>query len=103
MALLYRDKLQKRSHYAPLCSKTSCIYFVLVLICIILPFLLVIRTYSKLSFRRLPIFKMAGMSDSPVAVSFANQIHLLKFLQVIFSLFCILMKVKSHLKSEEDV
>lgn len=46
MALLYRDELQK-SHYAPLCGKTSCIYFILVLICIILPFLLVIRTHSK--------------------------------------------------------
>lgn len=46
MVLLYRDELQ-RSHFAPLFSKTSCIYFILVLICIVLPFLLVIRTHSK--------------------------------------------------------
>ena len=46
MALLFRDELQ-RSHYAPLLSKTSCIYFILVLICIALPFILVVRTHSK--------------------------------------------------------
>lgn len=46
MVLLYRDELQ-RSHFAPLFSKTSCIYFILVLISVILPFLLVIRTHSK--------------------------------------------------------
>ena len=47
MALLYKDELQ-RSHFAPLFSKTSCIYFILVIICIVLPFLLVLRTHSKL-------------------------------------------------------
>ena len=46
MALLFRDELQ-RSHYAPLISKTSCIYFILVMICIALPFILVVRTHSK--------------------------------------------------------
>ena len=46
MALLYKDELQ-RSHFAPLFSKTSCIYFILVIICIVLPFLLVLRTHSK--------------------------------------------------------
>ena len=48
MALLYRDELQ-RSHYAPFLSKTSCIYFILVIICIVLPFILVLRTHSKLT------------------------------------------------------
>mmetsp|Transcript_45126 Transcript_45126/g.59827 ORF Transcript_45126/g.59827 Transcript_45126/m.59827 type:complete len:215 (+) Transcript_45126:35-679(+) len=45
MALLYRDELQ-RSHYAALISKTSCVYFIILLICIILPFLLVLRTHN---------------------------------------------------------
>lgn len=46
MVLLYRDELQ-RSHYAPILSKTACIYFMLIIICFVLPFLLVIRTHSK--------------------------------------------------------
>ena len=49
MALLYKDELQ-RSHFAPLFSKTSCIYFILVIICIVLPFLLVLRTHSKFDY-----------------------------------------------------
>ena len=100
MALLYRDELQ-RSHYAPLCSKTSCIYFILVLICIILPFLLVIRTHSKFSLWSKPILKMRVVRVTYISPQFSYPNPSVQLFKLYFP--CLkLKKVKNHSKFEEN-